>query len=932
MNATFLAWILVLACLAGWRALAQEASTNDQPAVVNAVAEPDADVNNWLKNASAALRGGAPDVALPWIVRLLQADPALMASTNGVNFRPARKLAAELLRALPERTLAIYRLQAGDPPRRGVGGAPPPTDVAALEALYRNAPPGAPAAAAGLRLAGLYLDQERFREARSVLRDALDEAPADFAARSELLARLVVACARVGDADQAAWAWAELQKWQDADRWAALGAELRPAAAPASNAWTMAYGGPSRPGVATGTSPDLAAEAGASLRWGLNAGAGMIGVAIGNLSRGNAVAQVTRKGRRPADDVIFAGNRAWVNGFGEFIVVDLATGRAIGRTAHVTDAMSRYTPISGAGLVFGNRLNRAASLIGEHVYCVEDNFRASLSRLRIAPAGQPAGNALAAYAADTGHLLWRIGRDVTPQAPEKGPRRWRANAICFTGAPVPCGGVLVAPIDDAYGFGAVGLDAETGGPLWRTRLAAYPQVLLERLAPAALTVDGASAYVCSGRGTVSLLDGCDGSVRWTTLYETVADIDSTNRFGAAGMPDMWEESFVLVAGEAAVVLPEDAPDIMACDRRSGVRLWTRRKPAGVDYVVGRRGTTLIVAGVRAVVGVELADGRERWRTPIAGSTGRGAICGTEVLIPNGRTLLRLGAEDGQPAEPVRAQTMEDLPLGNLYVNGDQLLVAGLERVYALGDARAVFARLAERLVKDPTAAEAYEERSRLYAGLGRYAEALADLREAWKRRRGSADEEAARAQLLAEFGSATAQDPGAAEALYVAAVGGVTDRAQSTWRRAQRRELAGDTNGALTLYTRLMAEPDASILPSLDDPNWEASAPRLAARRVRALLADDEAKMRALLEEPASNALSRIGAQADAMALSDVATVFAGTAAARDAAFRSAQLAIGRGDMGIAEAILQRAPPCGRRRRTWPSINSRVCPAARFWR
>ncbi|MEI6150124.1 MAG: PQQ-binding-like beta-propeller repeat protein, partial [bacterium] len=530
-----------------------------------------------------------------------------MASTNGVNFRPARKLAGDLLRALPERTLAIYRLQTEEATRRVAGGAPPPSDLAALAAQYRNALPGAPAAAAGLSLAGLYLDQERFREARSVLRDALDEAPADFAPRSELLARLVVACARIGDAGQAAWAWAELQKRQDADRWAALGAELRPEAAPASNAWTMAYGGPSRPGVATGTSPDLAAEAGATLRWGLNTGGGMIGAAIGILSRGNAVAQVTRKGRRPADDVIFAGNRAWVNGFGEFIVVDLATGRAIGRTAHVTDAIQGNTLFLSASLLFGNRLNRAASLIGEHVYCVEDNFRASLGRGQIAPAGQPAGNALAAYAADTGRLLWRLGRDVTPQAPEKVASRWRANAICFAGAPVACGGVLVAPIEDVYGFGAVGLDAETGAPLWRTRLAAYPQIARDtRLAPVTLTVDGANAYVCSGRGSVSLLDGCDGSVRWTTLYETFADIDSTNRFGADGMPDMWEESVVLVAGEAAVVLPEDAPDIMACDRRSGVRLWTRRKPAGVDYVVGRRGTTLIVAGVRAVVGVDLA--------------------------------------------------------------------------------------------------------------------------------------------------------------------------------------------------------------------------------------------------------------------------------------------------------------------------------------
>ena len=40
--------------------------------------------------------------------------------------------------------------------------------------------------------------------------------------------------------------------------------------------------------------------------------------------------------------------------------------------------------------------------------------------------------------------------------------------------------------------------------------------------------------------------------------------------------------------------------------------------------------------------MDLEDGRERWRTLVDGSTGRGALCGQDVLIPFGRTLLRLG--------------------------------------------------------------------------------------------------------------------------------------------------------------------------------------------------------------------------------------------------------------------------------------------------
>jgi hypothetical protein len=73
-------------------------------------------------------------------------------------------------------------------------------DAAALDAVYRNGLPGPANAAAGLRLAGLYLDQARFRDAHRVLLDLLDESPTAAVPRSELLARLLVACARVGDA------------------------------------------------------------------------------------------------------------------------------------------------------------------------------------------------------------------------------------------------------------------------------------------------------------------------------------------------------------------------------------------------------------------------------------------------------------------------------------------------------------------------------------------------------------------------------------------------------------------------------------------------------------------------------------------------------------------------------------------------------------
>jgi tetratricopeptide (TPR) repeat protein len=949
-HALILARLLVLACLVGGRAPAQTATTNEQPPAVISVAKPDSEANTWAARAVQALRAGEPDAAMPWIQRLLQADPAALASTNDVTFRPARQVALELIRAIPERTRAAYRAQLDL--AKGAGKRlPATTDPAALEERYQDAF-ASDRAETGFRLAGLHLDQGRFSEARGVLKDLLDSDAIAKARRPELLARLVVACARVGDFAEAERAWAELQTEDNANRWPGLKAEVSAGAAlaPISNAWTMAYGGPSREGAAAPAVPDIGTNGAWILRWGLNVGPGLVRDGTTDkgptnlppqlsLSRAYAAACMTERNQRPSDDLIFGGNRAWINGFGECVAVDLDAGRAVQRTAHRPSDPPPNFLVTYGTWVFGNRLNRSASLIGNRVYCVEDNYRSSISREareRVESVGNkpvaqplPCGNVLAAYAADSGRLLWRIGRELPPQAAPTTRSRWQANAIRFAAAPVACGALLLAPVEDDGGLSVVGLDPESGMAVWRTRLDECNPVWAPRASTVTLTLDDATVFLCNGRGSVCSLDGSDGSVRWTALYESLADLSATNPVvqatdeagvalpvqvagsGAPTKPEAtWEESLVLVAGETVVALPEDSDQILAYDRRSGARLWVQRKPEGVDYVVGKRGASLIVAGGRAVAGVDLADGRERWRTPIEGSTGRGALCGQEVLVPCGRKILRLRTGDGLALATVRAQTLDNLPLGNLYVNGDQILVAGLERLYALVDARPAFARLQERLAKEPTA-EAYAERSRLYAGLGRYTDALTDLREVWKRQPGSADEEAARARLLAESGSATTNDPGAAEALYATAVGSA-DRAHVSWRLAHYRERAGNTNGALTLYAAILTAPDVAIPVAFGDSNTgdanrEVSVRQLAAQRIRVLLAGDAARGLNLLEEPAAQALALLGTSPVWSALVDMATFFPGTAAGREAAFKASRIAADRGDLGTAEAILQRA-------------------------
>jgi len=277
----------------------------------------------------------------------------------------------------------------------------------------------------------------------------------------------------------------------------------------------MAYGGPSREGAAPLPGPAQGAGDSWILLWGLNLGPGMVRGGLNAkrpaklplkfcVGRDYSAISMTEKNYRPSDDVIFAGNRAWVNGFGECVAVDLDSGRAIQRAAHVTDDPAQGVSWAADGTwVFGNRLNRAAALIGSRVYCVEDNYRSGIGpnmRERMERIGGrevlrplPCGNALAAYEADTGRLLWRIGRELPAETPVQAPGRWRVNAIRFAAPPVPCAGLLLAPVEDDSGLGVVGLDADSGAQVWRTRLTSKFPSAAPRAAPVNVTVDGAYA-------------------------------------------------------------------------------------------------------------------------------------------------------------------------------------------------------------------------------------------------------------------------------------------------------------------------------------------------------------------------------------------------------------------------------------------------------
>ncbi|HLU46735.1 MAG TPA: hypothetical protein VK116_01585, partial [Planctomycetota bacterium] len=77
-------------------------------------------------------------------------------------------------------------------------------------------------------------------------------------------------------------------------------------------------------------------------------------------------------------------------------------------------------------------------------------------------------NTLVGIDAATGKLVWRLSGDT-------GDRRTALTGMSFTGAPVPAGGVLVAPAYRQGGLYLVGIDAGPSGAtlLWMTRLYSF---------------------------------------------------------------------------------------------------------------------------------------------------------------------------------------------------------------------------------------------------------------------------------------------------------------------------------------------------------------------------------------------------------------------------------------------------------------------------
>ncbi|MDB6171778.1 MAG: hypothetical protein JWL59_1089 [Chthoniobacteraceae bacterium] len=185
------------------------------------------------------------------------------------------------------------------------------------------------------------------------------------------------------------------------------------------------------------------------------------------------------------------------------------------------------------------------------------------------------------------------------------------------------------------------LDAKTGKEVWRHE---YPLGLDKRMfegGPASTpTLDGEHVYTVSHQGDLFCLEAATGKKIWYKHYQK--DLGGRRpQWGFAGSPTVEGRMLLLdVGGESA--------STVALDKSTGAVLWKAgNDEAGyaspvVATIGGKR--TAILFKENALVGLDIKDGRELWRS--GWKTSYGVNAATPIVLPGDKIFISSGYGSG----------------------------------------------------------------------------------------------------------------------------------------------------------------------------------------------------------------------------------------------------------------------------------------------
>lgn len=311
-------------------------------------------------------------------------------------------------------------------------------------------------------------------------------------------------------------------------------------------------------------------------------------------------------------------------------------------------------------------------------------------------------NALTAYNADDGKLLWRL-------PPEKISRKAVADEgsdeeeavfddIGFMAAPIGVGDHLLVPVNIGGSIWIYALDSANQGELvWRSYLCDEPSGGCDPWSPILMSVEGSSAYVCCGMGVIFALDPMTGIVQFARRYRRTGQIDTTMQ--QMGVQQNWlildgyDDDVIIPAGNVLLIFASDQDIVLAIDRQTGEFVWkVENAPFGerFDYLLGVYGDLVFVGGTHTVAAFRISvEGRLEWRHSFDGekSLGRGMVTPDGVFVPVEDSIVQLSLEGekglGKVIHRAGVITGTGAPVGNLYSDGERIWVVGGNRLYAL---------------------------------------------------------------------------------------------------------------------------------------------------------------------------------------------------------------------------------------------------------
>lgn len=567
----------------GESAASEENDPDEKKFSQGAVLKTDPELESLLKRAELFAGEKRYDLAVILWQKVLDETGDTLLTHDGKIYTSLTDEIERTLAKLPPEGLRVYRLSADGEARALLSQAKQDASKQhqVLSEIVQRYFISAHGDEAAYKLACLAMDRYDFVGASRLLMKILQRHPDSTVSKSDILLRLAVASARVGDAVAAKTALAELNKTDGArptrSVMAAIQADVERSGkssallTKSSRDWLMPLGGAGRKGYMQSL-PDAAMSSTLTELWGTRFpvkvtkatatprpvfySSDLPGTPI--VSDPTAPAGKTSaddksiahnwqsKGWSPAGQILFSDGKVFSKTGNELLCWDAKAvetdgdndnkiaWRSAWKNNYQPDSMTMFYLNMGIQkivkdrpvtphevMLFGDRVHQSMSISHGHIYSIEGRRIESGKQAAKNPSPRPFQYGVTPRRSRSNWLAAyevQSGKAMWHRSPSDIDKSGDSE-LGFLAAPVPFGNLLLVPVTDGGTLWLYALSYLDGKTIWKTYLCDEPQGGCSPWSPVAVSVEGSDAYVVCGAGVVFAIDAVSGSIRFAMRYE-----------------------------------------------------------------------------------------------------------------------------------------------------------------------------------------------------------------------------------------------------------------------------------------------------------------------------------------------------------------------------------------------------------------------------